>query len=106
MKIGFLNGKLDEEIYMRIPLDFEDKREEEKVWKRKKSSYGLRQSPRAWIKKFSVNIKKFGYDQGQADHTLFIEHSGSRKKSVLVVYVDDFIMLELTLMRLKTSRNV
>ena len=55
------------------------------------SLYGLKQSLRAWFERFTKSIKKFGYLQSQADHTLFYKHS-SDDISILIVYVDDIIL--------------
>lgn len=71
IKNAFLNGELEEEIYMRIPPGFEEK---EKVCRLIKSLYGLKQSPRAWFKRFSTTLHWLGYQQGQSDHTLFTKH--------------------------------
>lgn len=53
--------------------------------------YGLKQSPRAWFDRFTQFVKKQGYTQAQADHTLFMRHSRG-KVSILIVYVDDIIL--------------
>ena len=37
-------------------------------------------------------MKKFGYDQCQTDHTMFVKYSTLRKKAILIVYVDDIIL--------------
>ena len=37
-------------------------------------------------------MKKFGYDQYHTDHTMFVKYSTSRKKAILIVYVDDIIL--------------
>ena len=89
IKNAFLNGDLDEEIYMRIPPGFEGKIGSGNVCKLKKSLYGLKQSPRAWFKKLSMTLNQLGYKQGQFDHTLFIKSSMGGKKAILIVYVDD-----------------
>ena len=69
-----INVDLDEQIYMKIPPGFEEEMDcERKVCKQKKSLYGLKQSPRAWFKKFSLTLIRHGYKKGQADHTLFIK---------------------------------
>ncbi|GAA0169378.1 hypothetical protein LIER_23881 [Lithospermum erythrorhizon] len=47
------------------------------VRKLQKSLYGLKQSPRAWFDRFSKEVKRLGYRQSQADHTMFIKHTGS-----------------------------
>ena len=105
VKNAFLNGDLTEEVYMDIPLVFETKATMNKVCKLKKSLYGLKQSPRAWFDRFNKTVKKYGYSQCQADHTLFIKHSTKGKLAILIVYVDDIILTgdyEDELIKLKT----
>jgi len=48
VKTAFLNGSIDEEVYIEQPLGFEDKDIEAYVCKLKKALYGLKQAPRAW----------------------------------------------------------
>ncbi|CAJ2655096.1 unnamed protein product [Trifolium pratense] len=91
VKNAFLNGDLEEEVYMDIPPGFEDKFGSN-VCKLNKSLYGLKQSPRAWFEKFTYSMKKQGYIQGQADHTLFTKFSQDGKIAVLIVYVDDIVL--------------
>ncbi|XP_052199622.1 retrovirus-related Pol polyprotein from transposon RE1 isoform X2 [Diospyros lotus] len=88
---AFLNGELEEEVYMKIPPGFENEERIGKVCKLHKSLYGLKQSPRAWFKRFSSTLTKFGYKQGETGHTLFIKHSNG-KRCILIVYVDDIIV--------------
>ena len=92
VKNDFLNGDLKDEVYMEIPLGFENKNNADKVCKLRKSLYGLKQSPRVWFDKFTKAIKKYGYSQGQADHTLFTKFSFNGKISVLIIYIDDISM--------------
>ena len=92
VKNAFLNGELEEEVYMSQPPGFEDSPNTTKVCKLNKSLYGLKQSPRAWFNRFLKVIKGHGYIQGQTDHTLFIKHSERGKMSVLIVYVDDIVI--------------
>ncbi|CAJ2657582.1 unnamed protein product [Trifolium pratense] len=91
VKNAFLNGDLEEEVYMDIPPGFED-RFGSNVCKLNKSLYGLKRSPRAWFEKFTQSMKKQGYVQGQADHTLFTKFSQDGKVAVLIVYVDDIVL--------------
>ena len=56
IKNGFLYGELGEEIYMQIPPGFERDDTKRKVCRLKKSLYGLKQSPRAWFKRFSDTL--------------------------------------------------
>ena len=90
---------------MDIPPGFETKATMNKVCKLKKSLYGLKQSPRAWFDRFNKTVKKYGYSQCQAYHTLFIKHSNKGKLEILIVYVDDIILIgdyEDELIKLKT----
>jgi len=61
IKNAFLNGILEEEVYMRVPLGFEANGNPDKVCKLKKALYGLKQSPQAWFTRFSIVMKDFGY---------------------------------------------
>ncbi|RDY14085.1 hypothetical protein CR513_00898, partial [Mucuna pruriens] len=79
VKNAFLNGDLEEEVYMEVPLGFGEK-------------FGTKCSPRAWFEKFTQFVKSQGYIQGQGDHTMFFKHSQDRKISILIVYVDDIIL--------------
>lgn len=104
VKNAFLNGDLEEEIYMNSPPGFEH-RFGTKVCKLEKSLYGLKQSPRAWFETFTQSVKKQGYSQGQADHTLFTKFS-SKGKIAALVYVDNIILTgddEVELARLKKN---
>ena len=92
VKNAFLNGDLEEEVYMDIPPGIESPATANRVCKLKKSLYGLKQSPRAWFDRFSKVLKRYGYNQCQTDHTLFIKHFLAGKIVVLIVYVDDIIL--------------
>ena len=61
IKNAFLNGELEEKVFMMLPPGFCKKEEETKVCKLKKSLYGLKQSPRAWFDRFAKVIKNQGY---------------------------------------------
>lgn len=92
VKNAFLNGNLEEEVYMEVPLGTESAANRGKVCRLKRSLYGLKQSPRAWFERFSKVLKQHGYTQGQTDHTMFIKHSSVGKMAVLIVYVDDIVL--------------
>ena len=51
VKSAFLNGWLDEEVYVSQPPGFEIDQQRDKVYKLRKALYGLKQSPRAWNKR-------------------------------------------------------
>lgn len=92
VKNAFLNGDLEEEIYMNVPPGFESEATVNKVYKLKKSLYGLKQSPRAWFHRFTKVLKDNEYLQCQSDHTMFIKHFNMSRISVIIVYVDDIVI--------------
>ncbi|GMI85897.1 hypothetical protein HRI_002259000 [Hibiscus trionum] len=88
----FLNGQLDEEVYMKLPLGYETKVDAPNlVCKLNKSIYGLKQASRQWFSTFSQAVLKFGFNQSPSDHSLFTVGSGD-KFVALMVYVDDIIL--------------
>ena len=92
MKNAFLNGDLEEKVFMSLSPGFEEKYGVGKVCKLKISLYGLKQSPRAWFECFDKAIERFGFLQNQVDHTLFYMHSIEGKVVVLIVYVAEIIL--------------
>ena len=48
VKLSFLNGYLEEEVYVEQPQGYEVPGQEHKVYRLKKTPYGLKQAPRAW----------------------------------------------------------
>ena len=61
VKNAFLNGDLEDEVYMEIPPGFETISDVNKVCKLQKSLYGLKQSPGAWFDSFTKAVKKHKY---------------------------------------------
>ena len=58
---------------------------------RRKSLYGLKQSPSVWFGKFSKTVKEFGMQISKSDHSVFYRNSSSGI-ILLVVYVDDIVI--------------
>ncbi|GKD67015.1 retrovirus-related pol polyprotein from transposon TNT 1-94 [Tanacetum coccineum] len=90
VKTAFLNGDLQEEVFVSQPEGFEDPEHPTHVYRLKKALYGLKQAPRAWydtLSKFLIATKFF---KGAVDPTLFTRKTG---KHILLVqiYVDDII---------------
>ncbi|XP_022883114.1 uncharacterized protein LOC111399852 [Olea europaea var. sylvestris] len=77
---------------MDLPPGFKNRGGKGKVCGLRKSLYGLKQSSRAWFERFGRVIKSHGYNQGQADHTMFYRHTDGDKVAILIVYVDDIIL--------------
>nr|GFB13828.1 copia protein [Tanacetum cinerariifolium] len=90
VKSTFLNGTIDEEVYVMQPPGFQDPSFLERVYKVEKAMYGLHQAPRAWYGTLSKYLLKNGFQRGTIDQTLFIRRQ--REDFILVqVYVDDII---------------
>jgi hypothetical protein len=67
VKTTFLNGELEEEIYMEQPDGFVVKDQESKVCKLLKSLYGLKQAPKQWHKKFYQTLTSVGFVANEED---------------------------------------
>lgn len=91
VKNAFLHGELKEEVYMEVPPGYTTLSKTEMVCKLQRALYGLKQSPRAWFGRFSLAMKKYGFQQSNSDHTLFLKHKLG-KVTALIVYVDDIII--------------
>lgn len=90
VKSAFLNGVLDEVVYIEQPPGYAKVGEEAKVLKLKKALYGLKQAPRAWNTRIDSFLKKTGYVQCPYEHALYIKQVENRLL-VAALYVDDLI---------------
>ncbi|GKC08724.1 retrovirus-related pol polyprotein from transposon TNT 1-94 [Tanacetum coccineum] len=90
VKTAFLNGDLQEEVFVSQPEGFEDQENPTHVYRLKKALYGLKQAPRAWYDTLSKFLLANNFFKGAVDPTLFTRKSG---KHILLVqiYVDDII---------------
>ena len=64
---AFLNGELDEEIYMRQPEGYQVSDKKNLVCRLKKSLYGLKQAPRCWNRALKEFMIQAGFVQSNAD---------------------------------------
>ncbi|XP_073360779.1 uncharacterized protein [Aegilops tauschii subsp. strangulata] len=88
---AFLHGVLEEEVYIRQPPGYEDKKVPHHVCKLDKALYGLKQAPRAWYSRLSSQLRRLGFVASKADTSLFIYNKANITIFVLV-YVDDIIV--------------
>jgi hypothetical protein len=91
VKTSFLNGELDEEIYMDQPDGFIVPRQERKVCKLLKSLYGLKQAPKQWHEKFDQTLTSAGFVINEADTCVYYRYGGG-KGVILCLYVDDILI--------------
>lgn len=92
VKTAFLNGFLDEVVYMVQPEGFVDPKHPNKVCKLQRSIYGLKQASRSWNKRFDEEIKKFDFVQNPDEPCVYRKASGSNV-TFLVLYVDDILII-------------
>ena len=93
VKIAFLHGDLDEEIYMAQPYAFEVKAKENLVCKLKKSLYGLKQAPRQWYLKFDSFMHEHRYNRCHLDHCVYFKRLDDDSYIILCLYVDDMLVV-------------
>jgi len=88
---AFLNGTLDEEIYMQQPDGYVECGKEHLVCKLKRSLYGLKQSPRCWNKAYQEHMESMGFKQSAADPCVYVR--ATEMTAIVAVYVDDIILI-------------
>jgi Reverse transcriptase (RNA-dependent DNA polymerase) len=92
----FLQGTLEEEVYMMFPLRHKEEGNVNIVCKLNKAIYGLKQSPRAWYEKLSNYLFFCDLKVTNADHSLFFKID-KNYTIIILVYVDNIIITGNTL---------
>ena len=92
VKTAFLNGNLEEAVYMTQPEGFTSLENARKVCKLQRSIYGLKQASRSWNIRFDEAIKKFGFIRNEEEPCVYKKLSGSAIV-FLVLYVDDILLI-------------
>ncbi|GJY90056.1 retrovirus-related pol polyprotein from transposon TNT 1-94 [Tanacetum coccineum] len=90
VKSAFLNGLVNEEVYVEQPPRFIDFEKPNHVYKLKKALYGLKQSPKAWYDRLKAFLIKHEYNMGMVDNILFTKKKSSNL-IIVQIYVDDII---------------
>jgi hypothetical protein len=90
VKSAFLNGYINEEVYVERPPGFEDDKKPDPVFKLKKTLYGLKQAPRVWYERLRDFFLSKGFKMEKVDTTLFTKKPRN-DLFVLQIYVDDII---------------
>ncbi|GJW04200.1 retrotransposon protein, putative, ty1-copia subclass [Tanacetum coccineum] len=93
VKTSFLNGYINEKVYMEQPEGFASQKFPNRVCKLKRSIYGLKQASRQWNKRFDDEIKKFGFSQNYDKPCVYVKASGSYV-TFLILYFDDIVIME------------
>ncbi|KAK1630095.1 hypothetical protein QYE76_004410 [Lolium multiflorum] len=104
VKTAFLNGELEEEIYMEQPDGFVVDGQEGKVCKLLKSLYGLKQAPKQWHEKFERTLTAEGFVVNEADKCVYYRHGGG-EGVILCLYVDDILIFGTSLTVIKEVKE-
>jgi len=107
VKIAFLNGELEKEIYMEQLQGFVHQGGEHLVCKLHKSLFGLKQFPRAWNQKLDAFLKSIEFMKSEADPSVYVARVGD-VKFFIVVYADDLILVcndQTKLLQIKEELN-
>jgi hypothetical protein len=92
VKTTFLNGEIEEEVYIEKPDGFVIHEKKYHVCRLKKAMYGLKQAPRAWYEKMDGFLMSLGFNKSVADPNLYY-HIVGNECLILVLYADDFFLI-------------
>jgi hypothetical protein len=90
VKSAFLNGFLEEQVYVRQPHVFKSVEFPHRVYKLRKALYGLKQAPTAWYGRLRGFLFNNVFEMGKVDKTLFLLRQGD-DILIVQVYMDDIV---------------
>jgi Reverse transcriptase (RNA-dependent DNA polymerase) len=100
----FLQGALEEKVYMTLPSDYDKEEGINMVCKLRELIYGLKQSPRIWCEKFNSHLISYDFKISNADHSLFVKYDHTYI-TVILVYVDGIIIIKNNEKNIKQIKN-
>ena len=104
VQTAFLNGELEEEIYMSQPEGFIKEGKEDLVCRLHKSLYGLKQAGRTWYLKLNESLVGMGFRRCNADYSIYYIQKDTTK-IIILVYVDDLVLLSNNLFYLEEIKK-
>ena len=90
IKSAFLNGEIEQEVYVKQPPGFVNPKKPNHVYELHKVLHGLKQAPRTWYKCLTKFVIKKGFEIGKIEATLFTKRVDG-ELFVCQIYVDDII---------------
>ncbi|GKD98518.1 putative RNA-directed DNA polymerase [Tanacetum coccineum] len=105
VKTVFLNGDLEEEIYINQPKGFIDPGQEGKVYRLVKSLYGLKQAPKQWHQKFDHTMLESGFKINECDKCVHVKDTSSRYV-ILCLDVDDMLIVGSNDKMIKSTKDI
>jgi hypothetical protein len=88
VKTNFLNGVIEEEVYIEKNQGFEVEDRKTHVCRLKKALYGLKQAPRAWYGRIDNFLMSLGFTKSKVDSNLYFKVMND-EHVILLLYVDD-----------------
>jgi hypothetical protein len=92
VKTTFINGEIEEEVYIKQPNGFVIHENEFHVCRLKKALYGLKQAPRAWYARIDEHLMRLGFNKSFVDPNLYYKIVNG-ESLILVLYVDDLFLI-------------
>jgi len=92
VKTAFLNGEIEEEVYIEQSKGFETFDRESHVCQLKRALYGLKQAPCAWYTRIDNCFARLGFTKSEVDANMYnIVVEG--KLLIIILYFDDLILI-------------
>lgn len=105
VKTAFLNGNLEEEIYMEQPEGFIAPGKEKKVCRLVKSLYGLKQAPKQWHQKFDEIMLSNGFKINECDKCVYTKNT-QNGYVIVCLYVDDILIFGSNNDMIKSTKRI
>jgi hypothetical protein len=93
VKTTFLNGKIEQEVFVEQPDGFVLHNKGTHVCKLRKALYSLKQAPRVWYDNIDGFLKSPGFQKSDANANLYFKVRGNQPV-ILILYVDDLFLIE------------
>ena len=93
VKATFLNGYLEEEVYVEQPQGYAVPGQEHKVYRLKKALNGLKQAPRALYIHIDSYLTQIGFHRSESEPTLYTKVNEKGNMLIACLYVDDLIFI-------------
>jgi hypothetical protein len=94
VKTTFLNGAIEEEVYIEQPQGFKVHSRDTHVCRLKKALYGIKQAPRAWYTRMDSYLTRLGFSKSHADPNLYYKVMNNALVILLLDVDDLFITYE------------
>ena len=104
IKTAFLNGELEEDVYVSQPPGFENG-DKNTVCYLNKSLYGLKQAPRAWHKKLSTVLGDFHFEACMSDAAVYVQREDPESPVYMLVFVDDLLIASKKLSQVEWTKE-